>query len=76
MWDPLQSADNPDNGVVIAESTSDIAYFSLGDPFKGEQELIVYDFVIRFQDNKSLISSRRGDCVGGVSFFSNRHPVS
>jgi hypothetical protein len=28
--------------MVLAQADSDVAYFTLGDPFKGEHELVVY----------------------------------
>ncbi|GLB41833.1 putative WD40 repeat-like protein [Lyophyllum shimeji] len=43
FWDPLRAADSPQNGTVLAEVTSDVATFSLGDRFKGERALIVGD---------------------------------
>jgi hypothetical protein len=41
LWDVRQSADNPENGMVIAETEYDIGHFTLGDTFKNEKELVV-----------------------------------
>ncbi|KAJ7716752.1 hypothetical protein B0H16DRAFT_1612742, partial [Mycena metata] len=37
LWDPLCG---DQEGIVLAQAESDIAYFSLGDRFKGEHELV------------------------------------
>lgn len=53
LWDPLQAKENKwdpvqgkmekkEIGLVLAQADSDIACFSLGDPFKGEHRLVVY----------------------------------
>lgn len=42
MW----SASEPSNGCKIVEVNSDIGFFSIGDPFKMEQELVVYVFFV------------------------------
>ena len=41
MWDPTMAAQNPKNGKVLAEVNSDIGHFSLGDPYAGENQLMV-----------------------------------
>ena len=41
MWDPTKAANNAENGQVLAEVNSDIGYFSLGDPYNGENQLVV-----------------------------------
>lgn len=41
MWDPSKAARNSENGQVLAEVNSDIAHFSLGDPYIGENQLVV-----------------------------------
>jgi len=43
MWDPSKAAKNPENGQVLAEVNSDIGHFSLGDPYNGENQLVVGD---------------------------------
>ncbi|KAF8817437.1 WD40 repeat-like protein [Phlegmacium glaucopus] len=43
MWDPTMSAQNPKNGKILAEVNSDIGHFSLGDPYAGENQLVVGD---------------------------------
>ncbi|KAJ7117597.1 WD40-repeat-containing domain protein [Mycena epipterygia] len=40
LWDPLRAKDE---GVILAQVDSDVASFSLGDPFKGEHGLVVGD---------------------------------
>ncbi|KAK7024996.1 WD-repeats-region domain-containing protein [Favolaschia claudopus] len=40
LWDPSYGNDK---GTVLAQADSDVAYFTLGDRFKGEHELIVGD---------------------------------
>ncbi|KAJ7073241.1 WD40-repeat-containing domain protein [Mycena belliarum] len=40
LWDPLRAHEE---GVILAQANYDIATFALGDPFKGEHELIVGD---------------------------------
>ncbi|KAJ6581934.1 WD40-repeat-containing domain protein [Mycena capillaripes] len=40
LWDPLRANDG---GTVLAQADSDIAYFTLGDRFKGEHELVMGD---------------------------------
>ncbi|KAG7443001.1 WD40 repeat-like protein [Guyanagaster necrorhizus] len=40
MWDPTVSSNN---GTVLVEMNSDIAYFSIGDRLKGEYDLVVGD---------------------------------
>ncbi|PBK97668.1 WD40 repeat-like protein [Armillaria gallica] len=40
MWDPTVSSDD---GTVLVEMNSDIAYFSIGDRLKGEYDLVVGD---------------------------------
>ncbi|KAJ7698956.1 WD40-repeat-containing domain protein [Mycena rosella] len=37
LWDPLRAKDE---GTVLAQANSDLAYFTLGDPLKGEHGLI------------------------------------
>ncbi|KAJ7763546.1 WD40-repeat-containing domain protein [Mycena maculata] len=39
LWDPLCG----DEGQVLAQAHSDVAYFTLGDQFKGEHRLVVGD---------------------------------
>ena len=41
MWDPTKADQNPENGQVVAEVNSDIGHFSLGDPYIGENRLVV-----------------------------------
>lgn len=41
LWDPLVSAEN--TGTILAQANADIGYFSLGDRFKGEYDLVVGD---------------------------------
>lgn len=43
FWDPLRSAEDPTNGTILAETNSDIGYFSIGDHFAGERDLIAGD---------------------------------
>ncbi|KAJ7464613.1 WD40-repeat-containing domain protein [Mycena latifolia] len=40
LWDPLRANEE---GIVLARANSDIAYFSIGDPFEGEHRLVVGD---------------------------------
>jgi len=40
LWDPLRGSEE---STVLAQADSDIAYFTLGDRFKGEHELVVGD---------------------------------
>lgn len=37
MW----SSEEPSNGQKIIEAHSDIGYFSVGDPFRNEHDLVV-----------------------------------
>ncbi|KAJ7652152.1 WD40-repeat-containing domain protein [Mycena polygramma] len=41
LWDPLRA--NEPGGTILAQADSDVAYFTLGDRFKGEHELVVGD---------------------------------
>jgi hypothetical protein len=41
LWNPMCSHREPSNGQAIAEINSDIGALSVGDPFKGEYELVV-----------------------------------
>jgi len=43
MWDPTKAAQSPENGQVLAEVNSDVGHFSLGDPYTGENQLVVGD---------------------------------
>ncbi|KAG6812777.1 hypothetical protein H0H92_000547 [Tricholoma furcatifolium] len=43
FWSPRQAVSNRHNGAVLAEMTSDIATFSLGDRYKKEHPLVVGD---------------------------------
>ncbi|KAF8159542.1 WD40-repeat-containing domain protein [Crassisporium funariophilum] len=43
MWNPLIAATNRKNGSILAEVNSDVGYFSLGDPYAGEHQLVVGD---------------------------------
>ncbi|KAF5361922.1 hypothetical protein D9756_002270 [Leucocoprinus leucothites] len=43
LWNPMWSIEELSNGRAIAEVDSDIGVFSVGDPFKGEYELVVGD---------------------------------
>jgi len=43
MWDPSKAARGRENGQVLAEVNSDIGHFSLGDPYIGENQLVVGD---------------------------------
>ncbi|KAF9525342.1 hypothetical protein CPB83DRAFT_885634 [Crepidotus variabilis] len=42
-WDPSIAATDSKNGKILAEVASDIAQFSVGDPFAGEHKLVVGD---------------------------------
>lgn len=39
LWNPLGASDE---GTVLAQADSDVAYFTFGDRFSGEHELVVY----------------------------------
>ncbi|KXN92404.1 Rik1-associated factor 1 [Leucoagaricus sp. SymC.cos] len=41
LWKPMWSAKEPTNGEKIVELNSEIGTFSVGDPFRGEYELVV-----------------------------------
>jgi WD40 repeat protein len=41
FWDPLRSTEDPINGTILAETNSDIGFFSIGDHFAGERDLVV-----------------------------------
>jgi len=41
LWDPLVSAEN--NGTILAQVNADVGYFSLGDRFDKEYQLVVGD---------------------------------
>jgi WD40 repeat protein len=41
FWDPLRSAEDPVNGMILAETNSDVGFFSIGDHFAGERDLVV-----------------------------------
>lgn len=41
LWDPLKSAEDPSNGMILAETQSDVGHFHLGDRLKEEHDLIV-----------------------------------
>ncbi|KAF8074958.1 WD40-repeat-containing domain protein [Lyophyllum atratum] len=43
FWDPLRAPNSSRNGSILAEMTSDIGAFSIGDRYKGEQPLVVGD---------------------------------
>ncbi|KAF9454247.1 WD40 repeat-like protein [Macrolepiota fuliginosa MF-IS2] len=43
LWNPMWSGDEPSNGRKIVEVNSDIGFFSVGDPFKEEHDLVVGD---------------------------------
>jgi len=46
LWDVLKSANDPGNGVPLVETDFDIGYFSLGNPFKRENALVVYVLLV------------------------------
>ncbi|KAJ7030655.1 WD40-repeat-containing domain protein [Mycena alexandri] len=57
LWDPLGG---DQEGIILAQADSDIAYFSLGDRFNGEHELVLGDsggtvYVMDGHPNVSLI---------------------
>lgn len=41
FWDVRRSADDIQNGEVLAQPNSDIGHFSVGDPYNGEKPLVV-----------------------------------
>lgn len=44
LWNPMWSSREPSNGCKIVEVNSDIGFFSIGDPFKEEHDLVVFVF--------------------------------
>jgi hypothetical protein len=42
FWDVRRSADDIQNGDVLAQPNSDIGHFSVGDPRNGEKPLVVW----------------------------------
>ncbi|KAF7770377.1 hypothetical protein Agabi119p4_6351 [Agaricus bisporus var. burnettii] len=43
LWNPMWSSKEPSNGQKITEAHSDVGYFSVGDPFKNEHDLVIGD---------------------------------
>lgn len=43
LWNPMWSNEDPSNGRKIVEVNSEIGFFSVGDPFKEEHDLVVGD---------------------------------
>lgn len=41
LWNPMWSSKEPSNGQKITEAHSDVGYFSVGDPFKNEHDLVM-----------------------------------
>ncbi|KAJ3512716.1 hypothetical protein NLJ89_g3357 [Agrocybe chaxingu] len=48
LWDPSIAVENPNNGTILAQMSSDIGSFSLGDPFAGEHQLVVLNAYSHF----------------------------
>ncbi len=65
MWDPTVSSDD---GTVLVEMNSDIAYFSIGDRLKGEYDLVV-SVCYSWSVLHSLTKLFRGDAQGMISVF-------
>ncbi len=42
LWNPMWSSIETSNGRKIVKVNSDIGFFSVGDPFKREHDLVVY----------------------------------